>query len=403
MTDFTSDQLLSPSLSTSQTGKVSCRSKTRLCWAVYLLTFCLFVEVSLQLFYRVTIGTYLYVREKPPIYASDLFSGWTNRPNFSYRHVTPEFATEIHTNSGGFRVSPTRQEFGKGKPDNTFRILLLGPSFAFGWGVNYEETFAAQLQRILADRHFAKGSRIEVLNHGVPGLPAANELAWLKHVGNDYAPNLVIHFVYGSLEARSKPKTDIVVRDGVLVLTELTTKEMIVAYAKNLATVFYGGVVFGKLHALASSHTSSGRIEGAGRDLRNSAGFNVQDPVVGDSLIFYQRLKDAVSSAGADLLVVYFPLSYVVYPEDRARWAILGVRNIEEQIDYNGAFAAHLTALGIKTLDLTDIFRQSSTTEKRRLYYWLDLHWTELGNSVAARSVAGYLTRQCHGCDKETN
>src|SRR5262249_43357426 len=149
---------------------------------------------------------------------------------------------------------------------------------------------------------------------------------------------LVIHFVYGSLEARSEPKTDIAVRDGVLVLTELIAKEVVVAYAKNLATVFYAGVVTGKLYALTSSDASPGKIEGAGRDLRSNVAFTIQDPAVRDSSIFYQRLRAVVASTGADLLVVYFPLSYVVYPEDRARWAILGVKDIEGQIEFNRAF-----------------------------------------------------------------
>jgi len=312
--------------------------------------------------------------------------------------VTPEFAAEIFTNSEGFRVSSAHEEYGKGKPDNRFRILLLGPSFAFGWGVNYEDTFGAQLQQILRTRHFAKGAKIEILNHGVAGLPPANELEWLKHMGKQYAPNLVIHFVYGSLEARSEPKTDIAVRNGVLVLTELTPKETIVAYAKNLATVFYGGVLAGKLYAWASSSISPSQIEGAGRDMRNSVSFSIQDPVVGDSLVFYERLKESVSSSGADLLVVYFPLGYVIYPEDRARWAILGVKDIEGQIEFNKSFESHLNEMGIKTVNLTDPFLLQARSDKTRLYYWLDMHWTELGNQLAARLVADDLMENCQGC-----
>jgi hypothetical protein len=356
------------------------------------------VEFSLQLFYRVTTATYLYAREKPPIYASDPYSGWTNRPNFSYHHVTPEFAAEIYTNSEGFRVSSSHEEYEKNRPDNSYRVLLLGPSFAFGWGVNYEDTFGAQLQQILTGRHFAEGRKIEVLNHGVAGLPPANELEWLKHVGKQYAPNLVIHFVYGSLEANSEQKTNIAVRNGVLVLTELTTQEIIVAYAKNLATVFYGGVIVGKLYAWASSSIGSSQIEGAGRELRNNSEFHIQDSIVTDSLVLYKQLKEAVSYAGADLLIVYFPLSYVVYPEDRARWAILGVKDIEGQIEFNRSFESHLNGVGIRTVNLTEPFLQQARLEKSRLYYWLDLHWTERGNLVAARKVADELTKYCPQC-----
>jgi len=309
----------------------------------------------------------------------------------------------IYTNREGFRVSSEHEEYEKKRPDNTYRVLLLGPSFALGWGVNYEDTFGVQLQRILRIRDFAAGAKIEVLNHGVAGLPAANELEWLRQAGSDYAPNLVIHFVYGSLEARSEPKTDIAVRNGVLVLTELTTKEIIVAYAKNLATVFYGGVIVGKLYAWVSSSPSPSQIEGAGRDMRNSVPFSIQDPIVTDSLNLYEKLKKAVSSAGADLLIVYFPLSYVVYPEDRARWAILGVKDIEGQLEFNKAFSSHLNEMGIETVNLTQPFLDSGSSERPRLYYWLDLHWTERGNQIAALSVADYLMEKCHACNRISN
>jgi len=43
------------------------------------------------------------------------------------------------------------------------RILILGDSFAEGSGVNYEDTFSAQLQKILKDR----GRDVETLDAGV--------------------------------------------------------------------------------------------------------------------------------------------------------------------------------------------------------------------------------------------
>src|SRR5215467_13568174 len=121
VTEFTSGQLLSPSISgqASQAGRMSSTGKIRLYWLVYFLTLFLFVEFSLQLFYRLTTGTYLSAREKPPIYASDPHSGWTNRPNFSYHHVTPEFAAAIYTNNEGFRVSSAHEEYEKKRPANT--------------------------------------------------------------------------------------------------------------------------------------------------------------------------------------------------------------------------------------------------------------------------------------------
>ena len=364
-------------------------------WLLYIVCLFLVTEASLQFFYRFTTGTYLYVRDKPPLYASDPYSGWTNQPFLAYRHVTPEFSTEIYTNGEGFRVSSAQEEYQKKRPSNTFRILLLGPSFAFGWGVNFEDSFGAHLQRLLAVQNFANGSRIEVLNHGVPGLPAANELEWLKQVGKDYRPDLVVHFTYGSFEVIPKPETNVAVHNGLVVQSNAGIKELVWGYAKNAASVFYTGIVINRVSKAVSKDISAMRIEGAGREMRNSPTFSIQDPLISDSVIFYRTLRETVEAAGAKLLIVYFPLAYVVHPEDRMRWVLQGVQNIEEQIQFNRTFASFLNENGFRCLNVTEQFVQRAKTEKQRLYYWLDVHWTASGNVLAAQLVADYLQ-----CDK---
>jgi len=360
-------------------------------WVIYLLTIVLFVEVSLQIFYRLTTGAFLYSRDKPAIWSPDPISGLTNKPRLSYRHITPEFTAEIYTNSDGFRVSNAQEEYEKQKPKDTFRILLLGPSFAFGWGVNFEQTFGAQLQKLLTEASFVDGSRIEVLNHGVPALPPANDLEWFNHVGRHYSPNLVIQFVYGSLEVSAKPDTSVIVRNGYAIPSNPGMRDLVWYYAKNSATVFYSGLLITQIHKLIAAGNASGSIEGAGRDMRNSPVFRPNDPYVKESLMFYRALKQAVEGTGADLLVVHFPLAYVVHQEDRARWALQGVDNIDRQVAFNQAFSVHLNDLGIRCLNLTNDLIQSAKREKNRLYFWLDVHWTEQGNKVSAQVVSQNL------------
>jgi len=340
------------------------------------------VELSLQLFYCVSTGTFLYVRDKPPIYAPDPYSGWTNRPNFSYQHVTPEFVADIYTNGEGFRVSATHEEYQTGRPDTHYRILLIGPSFAFGWGVNYEDTFAVHLQHFLRSRQFANGKHIEVLNHGVPGLPPANELEWLKQVGITYNPNLVIHFAYGSLQVNPKPTTDITVDEGRLVQSDLSMIELAHAYAKNSAIVFYTGVVIARLY---------GALELDVKESKTSDLQNVSDAASTVSIEFYQTLKTVVEGKGAELLVVHFPFAYVVHPEDKKRWVLQGIQDLDHQIRFNKALDLELTSVGIKTVNLTERFLLAAKAESTRLYYWLDVHWTAHGNSVAAQVVTDYL------------
>jgi len=361
-------------------------------WVIYLIIVFLFIEASLQIFYRLTTGASLYFRDKPAIWSSDPVSGLTNKPLLSYRHLTPEFTAEIYTNSDGFRVSIAQEEYERQKRTNTFRILLLGPSFAFGWGVNFDQTFGAQLQRLLIEASFADGATIEVLNHGVPALPAANGLKWFNHSGRHYSPNLVIQFVYGSLEVSVKPDTSLIVKNGYAVPVSLSGRDKVWNYAKMSATVFYSGILLSRVHELVAGNID-GSIEGAGRALRNSPVFRSDDPYVKESLLFYKALKEAVEEAGADLLIVHFPLAYVVHQEDRVRWALQGLGSIDRQVAFNHAFSAYLNDRGIRCFNLTNDLIESAKKEKSRLYFWLDVHWTEQGNKVSAQMVKQYLMK----------
>jgi len=362
--------------------------------AIYVIAVVLLTEGCLQTFYRLTTGSYLISRDTPPIYSSDPVSGWTNTPSLSYRHVTPEFIADIYTNSQGFRVSSHHEEYEHPRPGNIFRILLLGPSFAFGWGVNYEDTFGAQLQETLAKTGIANGTRVEVLNHGVPYQSPANGLDWFKARGKDYGPNLVIQFIYGSLEVEAVPDTSITVSDGHIILKASGMGAQIWSYAKMSATVFYSGVIVGLIHKSLYHEDSIERIDGAGRHMRNSRGFELDDLPVKRSLVFYENLKRTVEETGARLLLVYFPLAYIVHPEDRTRWALHGVENIDSQIEFNQMFASYLNENGIRCLNLTEFFIDAAREGNGRLYYWLDIHWTKLGNVVAAKSVTQYLAEQ---------
>ena len=75
----------------------------------------------------------------------------------------------VVTNAYGFRGD----EFAIPKPPNGKRILCLGDSVTFGWGVNNEDTYPALLQKMLRDSG-VKG--VEVLNAGIGDIGTQEEL-----------------------------------------------------------------------------------------------------------------------------------------------------------------------------------------------------------------------------------
>ncbi len=93
---------------------------------------------------------------------------------------------DVSINAFGLRG----EEVAKEKQSDRIRILMLGDSITFGWGVKQQETMAARLEAGLKaqfpDRDF------EVLNAGVGNANAAMESAWYLAKGKALHPDLVI-------------------------------------------------------------------------------------------------------------------------------------------------------------------------------------------------------------------
>ncbi len=103
----------------------------------------------------------------------------------------------IETNRFGLRGP----EIGQEKPQRTFRIVGLGDSHMFGWGVGQEELYLALLQRRL-NENAESGWRFEVLNFGTPGYNTVMEVATFAHRALPFDPDLVfLHFVGNDLFA----------------------------------------------------------------------------------------------------------------------------------------------------------------------------------------------------------
>lgn len=131
---------------------------------------------------------YLQDRNKPPskVRQRDELTHHSLRPNQTDIARTFEWEEEIKINSLGFRD----YEYTAKKPDNTFRILMVGDSFTEGQGVKLDETFSKVLERSLKDKIGNK--KVEVINTGVLSYSPLLEYLFLKYRGVDLNPDLVI-------------------------------------------------------------------------------------------------------------------------------------------------------------------------------------------------------------------
>jgi lysophospholipase L1-like esterase len=109
--------------------------------------------------------------------------GFTMVPNFKGRGPLDVW---VKTNDQGFRDDG---EHSWEKPPGVFRILGLGDSFMFGWGVSLEESFLKKLEGNLES---LTGLNIETINSGVPQWNLNHYYAYFREIGVRYSPDIVV-------------------------------------------------------------------------------------------------------------------------------------------------------------------------------------------------------------------
>lgn len=90
----------------------------------------------------------------------------------------------LATSTAGFRD----RDYPTAKPSGARRVVGIGDSVMFGWGVADGEDYLSLTETRLA----AAGRPVEVLNMAVPGYNSAMEVAALRQRGLAYAPDLVV-------------------------------------------------------------------------------------------------------------------------------------------------------------------------------------------------------------------
>ncbi|MCZ6594938.1 MAG: SGNH/GDSL hydrolase family protein, partial [Bacteroidetes bacterium] len=97
-----------------------------------------------------------------------------------------EYHVELSTNSYGLRD----REYPLNKDSDTFRILILGDSYTFGWGVKIERIFPKLVEQDL-NLEYTK-PRVGVINCGVYGYGTQHQYKFMRKYGYRLKPDLVI-------------------------------------------------------------------------------------------------------------------------------------------------------------------------------------------------------------------
>jgi len=119
------------------------------------------------------------------IYQPDPQLFWRLKPNQDcYTKVDHK---PVHVNSRGTRGP----EFQIPKPANTIRILSLGDSKTFGWGLTEAESYSGLIEQML-QQHVGGGKKVEVINAGVNAWSYAQMHVYLREHGLKYQPDIVV-------------------------------------------------------------------------------------------------------------------------------------------------------------------------------------------------------------------
>ena len=111
------------------------------------------------------------------MYRADPELGFALTPGFAGRHVHPEFEVRVEVDERGLRDIPYA-----GEPAR--RVLVLGDSMVFGYGVEAEETFCELLQQDLED--------VEVVNAGVSGYGPNEQVVLLERLVEPLDPDVIV-------------------------------------------------------------------------------------------------------------------------------------------------------------------------------------------------------------------
>lgn len=152
--------------------------------------FFLVLEIGLR-FISPSPNLFSFAGTDPAVFQESTIIPWTLKPNASAPFVSLDFNTEITINSFGLRDKNRTLE----KDINTYRIIAVGDSFTYGFGVNNNETYPAILEDLL-NRH-VQNKQFEVWNAGfASGYTEDTFYLYLREKGLQFKPDMILVGLY---------------------------------------------------------------------------------------------------------------------------------------------------------------------------------------------------------------
>lgn len=294
--------------------------------------------------------------ERPGFIAHDAELGWL--PVAGGRGVMhgDEFDVTVTINEQGLRGPRT---YPRARRPGIARIVVIGDSFSFGYGVRDEENWITRIEQALP--------ATEVINLAVTGYGTDQQLLRLEADGFGWTPDLVVVALFegnvfrnARLEQVGYPKPRFVIgKGGALELVGVPVPE------SPAPPGLFARSALGRV------------LGGRGSELVEHLGFGEAWPVTRAILA---RMRSVSAAAGAELVAL-------VIPKDQAVHGAGLRRTLHERTLL--AIDRMLGDLAIPYLDLTPVLAAAGSDT--RLYFYGDGHWNAAGHAVAATAASDFL------------
>lgn len=327
------------------------------------------------------------------------------RPGVTRRHVAAKWDVTVAINAEGLR------DHARAMPDRNGRILALGDSQQFGWGVELSQAYLA-----IAEEGLAKAA-VRVVKAGIPGTGTSDQAQWLQAYGDNYSPKLVVvsffagnDFVDAQMGGAALQFT---VQDGLMVRRSIGKgKNRRLAAAKDWLkrSSVLAQLVAQQVWAIERRFLSAKE--------QDIPGLTIQDQWVWEFFKIHLRQLPSETKEGIDsglqaldkihewtkqrdipLVLIVIPRSFQVYEWDLAKWQN-AYRLTSEQLDLDRpqrVLKEWASARSVSVLDLLPGFREYHRAHPDdMLYFHPDTHLNTRGHRLAGTLVLEYL-RTHHG------
>lgn len=354
----------------------------------------LFACTILITFLALEVGVRLLISQNPDVYDGEKFL-LLHPPPGEPQTLVPHSAGKytgvpVRVNSIGLRD----REVAMPKPEAVFRVLAIGDSVTFGFGVRLEETYVKRLEQRLNAGLDQSPARVEVVNAGIPGTGILSYLQFLESKGRMLQPDLILVGIV---------LNDIFDYDAVFAPVE--TQERKVTLVERLRPINRAMLLHSHLYLLVYTRVKSVLYSSGVVDINEAYDFDfltVQPPSEAQARAWVSSLKrlgrliEATKRLRVPVVLVVFPMEFQLDVESLELYRhelgleidARAVEGIPQQ-----RLAEFARTQNVPLVDLLPRFRGSrSEALFLRTQGWLDwAHPSAAGHNLAADEILTVL------------